>query len=69
MFGLTLFTLGVITFLVPLIASLLSDTVCVWMLKIPQFLASYFLAALTAMLIGGIIMIVHGLYYFICLIF
>jgi hypothetical protein len=56
-------------FLLPTIASFISDTICCWFLRHAQFFQTYLMAAYTAGVIGVIIAVCEFLAYLINLIF
>ena len=69
MFSLVLIFVAWAAILLPIIASLISDTVCCWFLRHAQFFRIYLMAAYTTGIIGIILAACESLIYLIDLIF
>ena len=69
MFGLKLFLIAEIAFMVPILLTQISDTVCMWLTSKADLFLSYFLACFTAGFLGLIIAFLQFIGWFLSLIF
>lgn len=69
MFGLKLFLIAEIAFMIPILLTWVSDTVCMWLNDKADLLLSYFLACFTAGFFGLVIAILQFIGWLLSLIF
>lgn len=69
MLGLKLFLIAEIAFMVPILLTWVSDTVCMWLTDKVDLLVSYFLACFTAGFLGAVIAVLQFIGWLLSLIF
>lgn len=69
MFGLKLFLIAEMAFMIPILLTWVSDTVCMWLFDKADLLLAYFLACFTAGFLGLVIAILQFIGWILSLIF